>query len=77
VHTLPAGQGLDVAVVLPALKQKPAVHAAQLACAVYKEPPTEKKPAGQRFVVPTPCPATQKEPGGHGTCVTLAKKLGQ
>jgi len=42
VHTLPAGQGFDVDVVLPAPKQKPAVHAAQLACAVNSTPPEEK-----------------------------------
>jgi hypothetical protein len=59
VHTLPAGQGFDVAVVLPALKQKPAVHAAQLACAVKVMPPIEKKPAGQGLVVPAPWPAAQ------------------
>jgi len=59
VHTLPAGQGFDVAVVLPALKQKPAVHAAQLACAVKVVPPAEKVPAGQGFVVPAPWPAAQ------------------
>ena len=59
MHTLPAGQGFDVAVVLPALKQKPAVHAAQLACAVKVVPPTEKVPAGHGFVVPAPWPAAQ------------------
>ena len=48
-----------MAVVLPALKQKPAVHAAQLACAVKVMPPIEKKPAGQGLVVPAPWPAAQ------------------
>ena len=50
---------MDVAIVLPELKQKPAVHAAQLACAVKVVPPAEKVPAGQGFVVPAPWPAAQ------------------
>ncbi len=42
VQTKPAGQGFDVVVMLPASKQKPAVHATQDACEVKVVPPAEK-----------------------------------
>ena len=40
-------------------------------------PPPEKEPAAQGFVVPTPCPVTQKWPGGHATCCVFAAAAGQ
>ena len=60
MQTKPAGHGLASAVALPALKQCPAEHARQFACAAYAAPPGENVPAAHGFAVAEPVPGGQK-----------------
>jgi hypothetical protein len=56
----PAGQGLDVAVALPAAVQKPAPQLPHEDCAVKVVPPCEKVPAAHGFAVGDPVAGGQK-----------------